>query len=154
MQPNTSYSIRVAATLTLGGRSYTRTTANQGTDDTIDSDGVEAGGVLEVITNAANYGPGDDRSYDFGFEPPATATIGDFVWNDIDADGVQDAGEPGIFDIEVILRTTAGVQVAVTRTDASGGYKFDTVRLIWCSLSLCVFRLRLNFVFFLLHFSL
>ena len=33
--------------------------------------------------------------------PPAS--IGDFVWNDLNGDGVQDAGEPGLFGIQVHL---------------------------------------------------
>lgn len=44
---------------------------------------------------------------DFGFdppEPPAAGSIGDLVWEDLDADGVQDHGEPGIGGVAVTLR--------------------------------------------------
>ncbi len=33
--------------------------------------------------------------------PPATASVGDRVWNDADGDGVQDAGEAGINGVTV-----------------------------------------------------
>ena len=35
--------------------------------------------------------------------------IGDFVWLDLDGDGVQDAGEPGLGGVTVELRDSGGV---------------------------------------------
>lgn len=60
---------------------------------------------------------------DFGFFCPAA--LGDFVWEDTDKDGVQDAGEPGIGGVAVTLHTVCGGPViATTTTSASGGYLF------------------------------
>ena len=46
--------------------------------------------------------------------------IGDFVWNDLDADGVQDAGEPGIAGVTVTITGPNGPHVQTT--DANGYY--------------------------------
>jgi hypothetical protein len=46
-----------------------------------------------------------------------TATIGNFVWNDLDKDGIQDAGEPGIVGVNMALYTPAG---ALVQSTASG----------------------------------
>ncbi|MGK5061227.1 SdrD B-like domain-containing protein [Janthinobacterium sp. LB3P112] len=53
------------------------------------------------------------------------AHLGDFVWEDKNANGVQDAGEAGIANVVVQLKDGAGVVVASTTTDANGGYHFD-----------------------------
>src|SRR5688572_22923782 len=49
---------------------------------------------------------------------PAGA-IGDFVWRDTNANGIQDAGEPGILGVTVRLVLSGGT-VATTTTDADG----------------------------------
>ncbi len=57
-------------------------------------------------------------------------TIGDRVWLDVDGDGVQDIGEPGIEGITVELRDgacTPGVDCATDVTDDYGHYVFDHV---------------------------
>ena len=58
---------------------------------------------------------------DFGFGP--FAQLGDFVWHDVNKDGAQDAGEPGIAGIAVTLSDVSGV-VATATTDADGAYLF------------------------------
>ena len=52
------------------------------------------------------------------------ASIGDYVWHDMDADGVQDSGESGIPDVNVTLYNCSDVEIAETKTNASGGYNF------------------------------
>jgi SdrD B-like domain len=59
--------------------------------------------------------------------PPATANIGDRVWLDIDKDGIQDAGEPGIAGVTVTLYDNTGAIVATAVTDANGNYLFTNV---------------------------
>ena len=55
-----------------------------------------------------------------------TAWIGDFVWKDLDGDGVQDAGEPGVPGVHVYLYKCAdGSIVKKDTTDANGKYEFD-----------------------------
>jgi fimbrial isopeptide formation D2 family protein/uncharacterized repeat protein (TIGR01451 family) len=66
------------------------------------------------------------RDVDFGYD--GTGTIGDRVWFDVDADGVQDAGEPGLAGVDVTV-TWLGIdgvpgggddQVFTATTNASG----------------------------------
>ncbi|MFK7806645.1 MAG: SdrD B-like domain-containing protein [Saprospiraceae bacterium] len=45
----------------------------------------------------------------FGYQ--ASGVIGDYIWLDADADGIQDAGEPGIGNVEVALVNTTGVTI-------------------------------------------
>ncbi len=61
---------------------------------------------------------------DYGFTGGTTGTIGDFVWHDVDGDGVQDAGEPGIQGVTVDLTDNSGEVLATMTTDASGAYDF------------------------------
>ncbi len=54
--------------------------------------------------------------------------ISDFVWEDIDGDGIQDAGEPGLAGIQIRLSGQDFNGFAVdfsTTSDARGAYKFD-----------------------------
>ncbi len=51
----------------------------------------------------------------------AATAIGDLVWWDIDRDGIQDPGEPGIPNVALSLSGTASDS---TTTDASGVYTF------------------------------
>jgi len=51
--------------------------------------------------------------------------IGDLVWHDVDGDGIQDADEPGIAGVTVILRNAdTGEELARTTTDEDGWYTF------------------------------
>jgi hypothetical protein len=54
--------------------------------------------------------------------------IGNFVWDDLDGDGCQDAGEPGVGNVKVTLSTCLGGMVAMQNTDASGFYCFTNVQ--------------------------
>lgn len=72
---------------------------------------------------------------DFGYQPSgATGSIGDYVWFDADADGIQDAGEPGIEGVTVALikdsngngvRDAGEPIIATDTTDTSGIYGFS-----------------------------
>jgi hypothetical protein len=54
---------------------------------------------------------------------PTPVNIGNFVWDDLDQDGVQDAGEPGLSGVTVQLWNTAKNQLLdSTVTNASGNY--------------------------------
>ncbi|MBN1667553.1 MAG: carboxypeptidase regulatory-like domain-containing protein, partial [Anaerolineales bacterium] len=69
---------------------------------------------------------------DFGYyrEP---ASLGEVVWDDLDGDGIQDDGEPGLPGVQVTLTVTypggAGSLTLVTTTDANGYYSFDNLLL-------------------------
>ena len=53
------------------------------------------------------------------------AQLGDFVWEDSNANGVQDAGEAGIGGVTVQLKNAAGSVIGSTVTDATGYYHFN-----------------------------
>ncbi len=82
----------------------------------------------------ATLGP-NDLTVDFGYQPYGSASIGDFIWRDLDHDGVQDGGsETGIASITVNLYEDSNgngvidagdALVATTSTDANGNYLFD-----------------------------
>ena len=57
----------------------------------------------------------------------ASAEVGDRVWLDGDGDGVQDAGEPGIANVEVTLKNQYGAPLMTTITDSTGHYLFTGV---------------------------
>ncbi len=65
-----------------------------------------------------------DLSRDFGYKP--LGVMGDFVWRDLNGNGVQDAGEPGIGGV-VITLTLQGGGTLTTTTDSDGYYAFGNV---------------------------
>lgn len=56
---------------------------------------------------------------------PGTAGLGDFVWYDANANGIQDVGESGVADVRVQLYLADGTLVAETTTDPKGNYGFS-----------------------------
>ncbi|MBV6443266.1 MAG: hypothetical protein EPGJADBJ_04999 [Saprospiraceae bacterium] len=57
----------------------------------------------------------------------ATGSISGFVWDDLNTNGIQDAGEPGRDSAWVLLFDLGGNEIASTLTDANGNYSFDSV---------------------------
>ena len=55
------------------------------------------------------------------------ATVTGFVWDDLNTNGIQDAGEPGRDTAVVLLLDLNGNQVDVRFTDANGLFSFDNV---------------------------
>ena len=104
-----------------GGYAFTRpgdgTQAN--TDSNVD--------VLTGQTERIIFLPGQTRlDVDAGVWRPAS--LGDFAWEDLNYDGQQDAGEPGINDAQVTLLDGAGQtlveQSTSTQLSGSGAYTF------------------------------
>ena len=62
------------------------------------------------------------------FTETTCGSIGDFVWHDINMNGIQDANEPGIAGVEVFLVSCDLTQSAgPVYTDANGYYLFSPV---------------------------
>lgn len=55
------------------------------------------------------------------------AAIGDRVWEDLNANGIQDKGEPGVADVTVNVRDTDGNIVGTTTTDGNGNWLVDNL---------------------------
>ena len=56
--------------------------------------------------------------------PCAPLTVGDFIWNDLNNNGVQDAGEPGIANVQVQILDCSGNVITTVTTDANGFYSY------------------------------
>ena len=54
-----------------------------------------------------------------------TGRIGDFVWNDLDRDGIQDPGESGLANVTVNLLDGNGMPAGTATTGSDGGYIFE-----------------------------
>src|SRR5690606_10835876 len=117
-------------TITVGDvPGYVPTKVNQGGDTLADSDnhdGTIAFPRLGLTDTSRENDSHPIASYDFGFGKPAA--IGNYVWFDEDADGQQDAGEPGLPNVKVILYDENGNQVGETWTDSHGGYLFPNLK--------------------------
>ena len=93
-----------------------------GNDPTIDND-------FQLLNNQvrtelfflANFM--DTTDMDLGLS--AATNIGDFVWEDLDFDGNQDADEPGVAGIQINLLDDMGALVNSTISDINGAYGFD-----------------------------
>ncbi|MBT9499105.1 MAG: carboxypeptidase regulatory-like domain-containing protein, partial [Zoogloea sp.] len=116
------YSVQV-----LAPSGYVFSAKDQGTNDAIDSDVDVTTGKTIATTLVAGE---NDLTWDAGiYCPPTTASIGDKVWEDMNFNGVQDAGEVGIQGVTVKLLNAYGTVVATTTTDASGNYLFSNVNV-------------------------
>gem|GEM_PF-1257973 len=115
LTPGVSYQVRFT---TPAG--YTATLGNQGGDDALDSDAIN--GVTQSLTLASGE---TNNTLDAGFFL-LPASLGDFVFEDININGVQDTGEPGVPGVTVSLLQN-GVVVQVTSTNANGQYTFTNL---------------------------
>ena len=104
---------------------YSFVSPNSGGDDFKDSDAnTFAGGYTGLYFLKQGQ---RNLSVDAGLiqtSPAGTASLGDKVWYDADADGIQDAGETGVSGVTVTLYNNAGTAIATTTTDANGNYLF------------------------------
>ncbi|MFN8498619.1 MAG: SdrD B-like domain-containing protein [Anaerolineae bacterium] len=75
--------------------------------------------------------PGGTVNADFGNQQltnPQKGNVTGTVWNDINGDGVQQPGEPGVPGVKIELRDPTQTSLfAVTYTDANGNYIFPNV---------------------------
>jgi LPXTG-site transpeptidase (sortase) family protein len=102
---------------------YTISPQNQGGDVAKDSDANTTTGITATTTLTAGE---NDLTWDAGIHQPL-ASLGDFVWNDLNANGIQDSGETGINGVTVNLYSGTGTLVATTTTSGGGLYLFDNL---------------------------
>ena len=85
---------------------------------------------VNAITNQAHFNDNGNLVYT---SPPTTTaltgSIGDFVWEDVNGNGLQDAGEPGIPGVTVYVDSNGNGQFdpgePSTVTDSTGHYRID-----------------------------
>jgi hypothetical protein len=100
-------------------KDYVPTTPNAGGDDTKDSDAdVATGCAPEVELNADKP---EDPTIDLGLISPVNR-LGDYVWVDVNKDGLQDGTDVPVEGVTVKLNTGA-----TTTTNAEGKYLFDNL---------------------------
>jgi protocatechuate 3,4-dioxygenase beta subunit len=98
---------------------YSISPRDQGGNDATDSDIDPTTRRTPVVTLL----PGENNTtLDAGLF--FTAALGDRVWHDLNKNGIQDAGEPGVPGVTVTLTNTVTGAVFVTTTDATGNYNF------------------------------
>ena len=115
LRPNTTYTVALdePTDYAVGGplAGY-RLTAQDNGVDTLDSDAVLVGGFATITTAPSGAAGSNIATYDFGFVAPAS--LGDYVWVDVDRGGDQDAGEPGLDGVTVRLYAANGVTLITT----------------------------------------
>ena len=106
------------------------TDPNKGTNPDINSKADPTTGITPVIKiDPGTPGKKNITNIDAGIVP-IFGSIGDYVWKDANANGIQDSGEKGVKDVIVKLWSAdaSGKPLAVlktTTTDANGYYLFD-----------------------------
>jgi hypothetical protein len=107
---------------------------NQGNDDTIDSDAAIA--IFDPRgeaqrTELFTLAPGEiDHTWDaglIGLSGAGSAALGNFVWNDVNHNGLQDPGESGIAGVLVRLFSANGVLLKEITTTEDGLYGFGAL---------------------------
>ncbi len=101
---------------------YAISPKDQGSDNAVDSDADPATGVMETTTLEAGE---NDLTWDAGIY--RLASIGNFVWEDMNRNGVQETGEPGVAGVTVNLKDGTGATVGTDTTDANGLYLFENL---------------------------
>jgi SdrD B-like domain/Secretion system C-terminal sorting domain len=74
--------------------------------------------IVLTDSSAALNGSGDTNK---------SAYLGDFVWIDNNINGIQDAGEPGLSNVEVVLYDSLLNVIDTRYTDDSGYYHFNNI---------------------------
>ncbi|MBX7240384.1 MAG: T9SS type A sorting domain-containing protein [Bacteroidia bacterium] len=99
---------------------YVFTNANAGANDNLDSDTDGTGSVMVTIDAGES-----NLSIDAGaYNPTVLGALGNFVWYDINQNGLQDNGESGVAGVAVTLLNGSGVVLKTTTTNSSGYYLF------------------------------
>lgn len=89
---------------------------DKGSNDNIDSDASRSNGMTGTFQ--ASQGSQVHTKMDCGLWSPGEVAA--FVWNDLDGDGKQDAGEPGIEGVFVELLESNNDLLVSTTTDPNG----------------------------------
>ena len=94
---------------------YTIAKQDLGGNDALDSDANQLTGQTATITLTSNQ---TDVTWDAGMYRPAT--LGNFVWDDLNGNGIQDAGEPGIDGVTVNVLGAGPDGLFATLDDVTG----------------------------------
>ncbi|MGN7979398.1 SdrD B-like domain-containing protein [Microbacterium sp. 22195] len=130
LQASSDYTVVFPTTVTVDGRKYMLTQPGRGNSKTDSNAAVDTGNATVrtpvLGSNLTAPGKADDPTIDAGYV--SLVSVGDYVWIDADADGIQDAGEKPVPGATVKLLTPEGEVVATTTTDTNGYYVFPDLR--------------------------
>jgi uncharacterized repeat protein (TIGR01451 family) len=119
--PAGTYTVDVTDTANVLNGLWKSNGANPGADNNSQLDPYSV-----TVTGGAT-----NSTADFGYHG-TPAALGNFVWNDLNGNGIQNSGEPGLAGVTVQLIITwpnAAQTVVRTRTDTSGYYAFGNLLL-------------------------
>lgn len=111
------------------GYLITQKDVNNNENDLNDSD-VFVNADEKLVTEGTLLTPGEnDLSWDMGIYKtvclPGKAVLGNLVWEDFNKNGIQDIGERGVANVEVVLfNNDTDEKVAEAVTDGNGLYEF------------------------------
>ena len=108
---------------------FVATTANVGSNTAIDSDANPQTGLSPLVCLSAGQ---DNTSIDAGLVEKTPLGLGDRVWKDLNGNGMQDSGEPGIANFAVELYSVVGgvrssSALSTTITGGTGNYLFNNL---------------------------
>jgi len=86
-----------------------------------------AGGQVPVVSDNNTRNGGDPTVWTRTEDEDGDGSIGNTIWLDLNSNGKQDKGEPGLEDIRVKLVNDKGRVVARTDTNHNGHYKFKNL---------------------------
>lgn len=98
----------------------------------------ESGAFVGIIRPPEDAGASARFTFTKKIKSKGSVSVGDFVWEDTNGDGIQDAGEPGIAGVELKLEAADGQPVidvngnvvAPVKTDGNGKYSFDNLPVL------------------------
>jgi hypothetical protein len=92
--------------------------------DAFDSDVDPATGKTGNYTLAAGQ---VNLTVDAGLKPVIPASVGDFVWFDLNRNGIQDPGEPGVPGVIATLYNSSNQPIGSAVTDGNGFYLINNI---------------------------
>jgi len=102
---------------------FSFTVQDRGNDDSLDSDANPVSGVTSIVMLTSGE---EDRNLDVGLV--RLASVGDFVFRDINGNGVQDPNEAGLSGVDISLFNLDGTLIAQTTSGSDGSYSFPDLQ--------------------------
>jgi uncharacterized repeat protein (TIGR01451 family) len=125
--PNTNYQICVPLNQAQLANRFITTANALGVATNLNSKIVDDGNGNACINFTTGLVGENNFDLDGGFSP--FASVGDFVFNDLNGNGIQETGEGGVAGVAVRLLDNNGAQVGATQTTGTNGlYSFTGLR--------------------------
>ena len=113
-----TYTVKVDSGIPAGFVLTTNTPSSNGNDGVDNDSNNPTNTIVTLFTDKEN-----NQTLDFGYVPKCAGSIGDFVWKDLNENGIQESGEPGIDGVRVHLSGTNnyGQLVSMYEITQNGG---------------------------------